>query len=83
MVDNVLRPYFISLRGDMPFLLTLLGIIGGIMAFGFIGIFIGPTLLALAYALMMDWSTTRQIQEAVDGEEPAPKKPSKKASRKG
>jgi len=48
-IDNVLRPYFISLRGNLPFLLVLLGVIGGIFAFGFIGIFIGPTLLALAY----------------------------------
>lgn len=83
MVDNVLRPYFISLRGDMPFLLTLLGIIGGILAFGFIGIFIGPTLLALAYALMMDWSTTRQMQDLIDTEKTPQKKTTKKASRKG
>lgn len=58
-IDNVLRPYFISLRGNLPFLLVLMGVVGGIIAFGFIGIFIGPTLLALAYALLTDWSLTR------------------------
>lgn len=62
-IDNVLRPYFISLHGDLPFLLTLLGIIGGIIAFGFIGIFIGPTLLALAYALIIDWTSLRRAEE--------------------
>lgn len=61
-IDNVLRPYFISLRGNLPFLLTLLGIIGGIIAFGFIGIFIGPTLLALAYALIIDWTSLRRTE---------------------
>jgi predicted PurR-regulated permease PerM len=62
-IDNVLRPYFISLRGNLPFLLVLLGVAGGVMAFGFIGIFIGPTLLALAYALLTDWSRTREEAE--------------------
>ena len=40
-------------------LLVLFGIMGGAIAFGFIGIFIGPTLLALAYAMVLEWSTTR------------------------
>lgn len=56
-IDNLLRPYFISLRGNLPFLLVLLGVIGGVVAFGFIGLFIGPTLLALAYTLVLEWST--------------------------
>jgi predicted PurR-regulated permease PerM len=62
-IDNVLRPFFISLRGNLPFVLVLMGVIGGILAFGFIGIFIGPTLLALAYVLIMDWSRTREDAE--------------------
>jgi len=60
-VDNFLKPYFISLGTDMPLLLTLLGVLGGMMAFGFIGVFIGPTILAVAYSLIIDWSTTRKI----------------------
>lgn len=60
-VDNFLKPYFISLGSDMPLLLTLLGVLGGMMAFGFIGVFIGPTILAVAYSLIIDWSTTRKI----------------------
>lgn len=75
-IDNLLRPYFISLRGDLPFLLVLLGVVGGIIAFGFIGIFIGPTLLALAYALLTDWSLTRE--EGAQSATPAPKGKGKK-----
>lgn len=55
-IDNVIRPYFISLGSDLPLLVTLLGVFGGIIAFGFIGLFIGPTLLAVAYTLIIEWS---------------------------
>lgn len=56
LIDNFIRPYFISLGSNLPLLLVLLGVLGGVIAFGFIGIFIGPTLLALAYTLIMEWS---------------------------
>lgn len=55
-IDNVIRPYFISLGSNLPLLVTLLGVFGGIIAFGFIGLFIGPTLLAVAYTLIIEWS---------------------------
>ncbi|MGZ9097068.1 MAG: AI-2E family transporter [Micavibrio sp.] len=58
-IDNIIRPYFISLGTNLPFLLVLLGVIGGILAFGFIGLFIGPTLLAVGYTIIMEWSTGR------------------------
>ena len=54
-IDNVVRPILISRGADLPFLLVFVGVLGGILAFGFIGIFIGPTLLALAYALILHW----------------------------
>lgn len=57
-VDNVLRPYFISLGTNLPVILVLMGVLGGILAFGFIGLFVGPTLLAVAYALILEWSNT-------------------------
>lgn len=53
-IDLVLRPYFISLSIKLPLLLIVLGVFGGIIVFGFIGLFIGPTLLALAYALLLE-----------------------------
>jgi predicted PurR-regulated permease PerM len=62
-VDNFLKPYFISLGSDLPLLLVLLGVLGGIIAFGFIGVFIGPTILAVAYSLMIDWSGTHETKQ--------------------
>jgi predicted PurR-regulated permease PerM len=55
-VDNVVRPMLISRGSSLPFLLTLLGVLGGVFAFGFVGMFIGPTLLAVGYSLMSDWT---------------------------
>jgi predicted PurR-regulated permease PerM len=55
-VDNVVRPMLISRGSSQPFLLTFLGVLGGVIAFGFVGMFIGPTLLAVGYTLMRDWT---------------------------
>jgi predicted PurR-regulated permease PerM len=59
-VDNVLKPYFISRGSHLPFILVFLGVLGGVMAFGLLGIFLGPTLLAIAYALFREWSFQRE-----------------------
>ncbi|MCW2267289.1 putative inner membrane protein [compost metagenome] len=59
-VDNVLKPYLISRGGNLPLVIVLLGVFGGLLAFGFIGLFIGPTLLAVAYSLLLDWSRSEQ-----------------------
>lgn len=55
-IDSVIRPMVIARGARMPLLLVLFGVIGGLGAFGFLGIFIGPTLLALLYTLIRDWS---------------------------
>lgn len=55
-IDNVIRPLFVAQGSALPLLLVLIGILGGAMAFGFIGIFLGPTVLAILYALMREWS---------------------------
>jgi predicted PurR-regulated permease PerM len=54
-VDNILKPYLISRGGNLPLVVVLLGVFGGILAFGFMGLFLGPTLLAVAYSLLTDW----------------------------
>lgn len=59
-VDNFLKPYFISLGSNLPLMLVLLGVLGGVLAFGFVGVFIGPTFLAVAYSLIMEWSAMRE-----------------------
>jgi predicted PurR-regulated permease PerM len=65
-IDNVVRPILISRGADLPFLLVFIGVLGGILAFGFIGIFIGPTLLALAYALVLQWINSESEVRVVD-----------------
>ena len=54
-MDNVLRPFLIKKGADLPLLLIFAGVIGGLMAFGLIGIFIGPVALAVAYTLTVAW----------------------------
>lgn len=68
-IDNVLRPYLISQGTTLPFVLVLLGVIGGLLGFGFIGIFLGPTLLAVGFAMLREW-TRNQTAPALEG--PAP-----------
>ena len=54
-VDNVVRPMLISRSSNIPFVLGLFGVIGGLAAFGFVGVFIGPTLLAVGLGLLHVW----------------------------
>jgi predicted PurR-regulated permease PerM len=56
-IDNVLKPYLISKGSDMPFILIFFGVLGGAIAFGFIGVFLGPTLLAVGYRLVTEWNS--------------------------
>jgi predicted PurR-regulated permease PerM len=64
-IDNWLRPILISREVEMPFVLIVFGIFGGLLAFGFIGVFIGPTLLATSYALILDW-LIRKERESIE-----------------
>ena len=57
-VDNFLRPWLISRGARLPFALILMGVLGGLLAWGIIGLFIGPTLLAVAYSLVRSWIGT-------------------------
>jgi predicted PurR-regulated permease PerM len=58
-VDNVVKPWLISQGSDLPFILIFFGVLGGALMFGFIGVFIGPTLLAVGYRLVEEWAATR------------------------
>jgi predicted PurR-regulated permease PerM len=57
-VDNFVKPILISRSASLPILLIALGVFGGILSFGFIGIFLGPTLLALGHTLFLRWLRT-------------------------
>jgi predicted PurR-regulated permease PerM len=54
-LDNLLRPFLIKKGADLPLLLILAGVIGGLIAFGLVGIFLGPVVLAVAYTLLQAW----------------------------
>jgi len=55
-IDNVVKPLIISKGSATPFILILFGVIGGALTFGFIGVFLGPTLLAVCYRMLEQWS---------------------------
>lgn len=69
-VDNVVRPFIISLGTKLPFVLIFCGVIGGALAFGLVGLFLGPTLLAVAYRLVDEWSTNPALSEPEQQELP-------------
>ena len=62
-VDNVVKPMLISRGSNLPFILGLFGILGGVFAFGFTGVFIGPTLLAVGYSLIQEWAARAKKTE--------------------
>ena len=55
LMDNILRPILIKRGADLPLLLILLGVIGGLLAFGLLGLFLGPVILAVTYTLLQHW----------------------------
>ena len=66
--DNVIRPFFISRGAQLPFLLTLMGVLGGALAFGLLGIFLGPVLLGVGFTLVVEFSRRPEmLPQIVDG----------------
>jgi len=65
-VDNFVKPWLIGRESAMPFLLILFGVLGGAFTFGFIGVFIGPTLLAVGYRLVNEWASTRRASAVAE-----------------
>jgi len=63
-IDNFVKPWLISQGSNMPFILIFLGVIGGALTFGFIGVFLGPTLLAVGYRLVGEWIATHRDEAA-------------------
>ncbi len=55
LLDNVLRPILIRRGADLPLLLIMAGVIGGLVGFGLVGLFVGPVVLAVAYTALSAW----------------------------
>ena len=62
-VDNFLKPFLISRTSSLPLLLIVVGIFGGVLVFGFIGLFLGPMLLALGQVLIREWLALTEYEE--------------------
>lgn len=68
-IDNVVRPVLIRRGADLPLLLIFAGVIGGLLAFGLVGIFIGPVVLAVTYTLVDAWiNDTGELAPADDAD---------------
>jgi predicted PurR-regulated permease PerM len=65
-IDNVIRPILIKKGADLPLILIFAGVIGGLFAFGIIGLFVGPVVLAVTYTLLESW-----VVSGTHKEEPA------------
>ena len=61
--DNVIRPLVISGATQIPFLLIMFGVLGGIASFGLVGVFIGPVILAVLLAIWREWLHESNLNE--------------------
>ena len=64
-VDNFIKPILMSRAGNLSLLLVVLGVFGGAIAFGFIGLFVGPALLAVGWSLTKAWLDRSTVREAL------------------
>lgn len=69
-VDNFVKPILMSRAGNLSMLLVVLGVFGGAIAFGFIGLFVGPALLAIAWNMMKAWLEMPLEDDATPGAVP-------------
>ena len=66
-IDNVIRPLLIQRGAKLPLLLVFVGVVGGLLAFGVMGLFVGPVLLAVVFELLVEW-----VREGEPEVEPSP-----------
>ncbi len=70
-IDNVLRPLLIKRGADLPLILIFAGVIGGLLAFGVVGLFVGPVVLAVAYTEVSAWVDENEANGGSPPEHPA------------
>jgi len=66
-LDNFLRPMLIRRGADLPLLLIFAGVVGGLIAFGMIGLFVGPVVLAVSYTLLLAWIEDSALEKGGKG----------------
>ncbi len=62
--ENIVRPLLMGKGIQAPLAVVFLGVIGGMLAFGFLGLFIGPTILTVAYNLFQEWMATLKAPDS-------------------
>ena len=67
-IDNIIKPYLISHGSKIPFVIVFMGVIGGALAFGLVGVFLGPTLLAVTYRVIEEWSSVNALLQTTQTE---------------
>lgn len=70
-VDNFIKPWLIGFAIEMPMSLTILGVFGGFVAFGFLGLFTGPILIAIMFTLLQAWRAAISTHPAAEVVNPA------------
>jgi predicted PurR-regulated permease PerM len=65
-IDNLIRPLLISRATEVPFLVILFGVLGGVAAFGLVGVFVGPVTLSVATAIWREWTVAERCPPGSD-----------------
>ena len=68
-IDNFVRPMFVRVGADLPLLLIIAGVTGGLLSMGIVGLFVGPVVLAVTWRLFEAWSADGALSPAVSGTE--------------
>lgn len=70
--DNILKPLMLGRGLEAPMPVILIGVIGGMLADGLLGLFVGPVLLAVGYVLLTEWLRQKPVQGVPQNDGPAP-----------
>ena len=70
--DNILKPLMLGRGLEAPMPVILIGVIGGVLADGLLGLFVGPVLLAVGYVLLIEWLRQRPVEGGPPIDGPAP-----------
>lgn len=66
VIDNLLRPFLIRKQANVPLVLIMVGVIGGLAAFGLVGIFVGPMILSVTYTLVKSWLSDAELPSSTE-----------------
>ena len=69
-IDNFIRPVLIRRGANLPLLLIFAGVIGGLVALGIIGLFVGPVVLTVTYTLLKAWVSGEEVPQSTAADSP-------------